>query len=212
MCLQTNLKYYSMFNGVCHTDFACLKAKKKNNSVSYFFELIIWHGYQRNRNEAEAGDKLQLLSFSPNGRLKIYLFIIIFTIIFTVIAATNQPEATRNSLQAEHETYDEWGAPLAGYCVQLSFAAFCSERRVESFSEEYGHSSKAQDWYFQCGRWKRQARHSGGMPSEPLSKWECGVSCIKAPNTFAESFTFIALTSVFAKKISPVIVLLCAVQ
>ena len=96
-----------MFNGVCHTDFACLKAKKKNNSVSYFFELIIWHGYQRNRNEAEAGDKHQLLSFSPNGRLKIYLFIIIFTIIFTVIAATNQPEATRNSLQAEHETYDE---------------------------------------------------------------------------------------------------------
>ena len=79
------------------------------DSVSYFFELIIWHGYQWNRNEAEAGDKLQCLSFSPNERLKIYLFIIIFT----VIAATNQPDATHNSLQAEHETYYESGASFA---------------------------------------------------------------------------------------------------
>ena len=92
-----------MFNGVCHTDFACLKAKKKNNSVSYFFELIIWHGYQRNRNEAEAGDKHQLLSFSPNELLKTHRFITMFT----VIAATNQPEIAHNSPQAEHATYDE---------------------------------------------------------------------------------------------------------
>jgi len=39
------------------------------------------------------------------------------------------------------------------------------------------------------------------MPSEPLSKWEYGVSCIKAPNAFAESSIFIALTSVLAKKV-----------
>ena len=110
-----------MFNGVCHTDFACLKAKKKNNSVSYFFELIIWHGYQRNRNEAEAGDKHQLLSFSPNELLKTHRFITMFT----VIAATNQPEIAHNSPQAEHATYDESGASFAG-CFLFRQTAECA--------------------------------------------------------------------------------------
>jgi len=38
------------------------------------------------------------------------------------------------------------------------------------------------------------------MPSQPLSKWEYGVSCIKASNALAKSFVFIALTSNLTKK------------
>lgn len=37
------------------------------------------------------------------------------------------------------------------------------------------------------------------MPSQPLSKWEYGVSCIKASNALAESLVFIALTSNLTK-------------
>ena len=38
------------------------------------------------------------------------------------------------------------------------------------------------------------------MPSQPLSKWEYGVSCIKASNALAKSLVFIALTSNLTKK------------
>ena len=49
------------------------------------------------------------------------------------------------------------------------------------------------------------------MPSQPLSKWEYGVSCIKASNA-RSGFGIISVTSVVIKKIAPVLFHSCVVQ